>query len=408
MSGESSIDHSDAFLDLILGPDFCPQFDIHIGVNTSVNSLSTDFSFYSDPLEINMEEELEKFFKPDKLESEINIDEQYDLNFEMENLCEGYSNELAVRGQGVNNDIRENEVERENDEQRWHFNVEEEHSYSLSPGNYVRHIQPMPDVTSPLVTKSKMIKISNPNYSTNTRRMEQEITYMGRKIIPIQEKKCWRGVPKSTLLHAEPLAGQIQGIKRFNQHRLSLQPQHHAHNSSRNSRLSPRVNLTKNVLSRYKFNRGVSILKKRLPPIKPKLNIMAAEVFQRHSYEGDQHIVEECKSWVSKEDPVKLMKNEQERRRRGKLAMYREKLRNMLPGARGSDKMATINILEMARDYCLYLQHTVTETDSDLQVEENWNSYLKRRLKELEVLPEKVTGSVEKIAVDKFFESFEF
>jgi len=392
MSGESSIDQADAFLDLILGPDFCPQFDIHVGVNTSATA--TDFSFYSDPQEINMEEELEKFFKPDKLES-INIDDNFDLDFEMDNLCEGSSKEVTVGGgQGVSSDILDNEITR-GIEQRW--KVGEEHSYSMSPWNHVGHIQPMPDITSPVVPKSKMIKLSHPKYPINTRQVDQDVTFMGRRIVPIHEKKFLRGVSKKSLI------GQVQGIKRFNPPR-SIQP--HADNSSRSSRGPPRVNLAHNVQG-YKFNRGVSILKK-LTPIKPKLNITA--VSQRHSYEAeeDQVIVEECNSWVSKEDPVKEMKNEQERRRRGKLAMYREKLRNMMPGARGSDKMATINILEMARDYCLYLQHTVTETESELQVEENWNSYLKRRLEEVEGLPEKVTGSAEKIAVDKFFESFEF
>ena len=63
--------------------------------------------------------------------------------------------------------------------------------------------------------------------------------------------------------------------------------------------------------------------------------------------------------WVTKDDPVKEMKNEQERIRRGELAKYRENVKNMLPQLRELDKVATVTILEVAKVHCLELQNWV-------------------------------------------------
>ena len=63
--------------------------------------------------------------------------------------------------------------------------------------------------------------------------------------------------------------------------------------------------------------------------------------------------------WVSKEDPLKEVKNQQERDRRGQLAMYRENLRKLLPQTQEVEKVATVTVLEMAREYCGKLKHQV-------------------------------------------------
>ena len=63
--------------------------------------------------------------------------------------------------------------------------------------------------------------------------------------------------------------------------------------------------------------------------------------------------------WVTKEDPLKEKKNQLERDRRGELAMYRDKLKKMLPQTQEGEKVATVTVLERTRDYCLFLQQQV-------------------------------------------------
>jgi len=74
------VDQSDALLDHILSPDFCPQFDIHIDINTSLSSQSTDFSFNSDPLEIDIKDELEKVLLPESSRPNFIKEEHCDVN----------------------------------------------------------------------------------------------------------------------------------------------------------------------------------------------------------------------------------------------------------------------------------------------------------------------------------------
>jgi len=73
------VDQSDELLDHILSADFCPQFDVYIDINTSSSSYqSTDFSFSSDPLEIDIKDELEKVLLPGS--SKQHFIEQCDAN----------------------------------------------------------------------------------------------------------------------------------------------------------------------------------------------------------------------------------------------------------------------------------------------------------------------------------------
>jgi len=75
------VDHSDALLDHILSADFCPQFDVYIDINTSSSSSqSTDFSFNSDPLEIDIKDELEKVWIPGSSKQHFIKEEKCDAN----------------------------------------------------------------------------------------------------------------------------------------------------------------------------------------------------------------------------------------------------------------------------------------------------------------------------------------
>jgi len=60
--------------------------------------------------------------------------------------------------------------------------------------------------------------------------------------------------------------------------------------------------------------------------------------------------------WVTREDTVKMKKNEVERRRRLEMAAYREKLRKMLPRTRNIKKAGSVVILQAAQDFSLKLQ----------------------------------------------------
>ena len=109
-----------------------------------------------------------------------------------------------------------------------------------------------------------------------------------------------------------------------------------------------------------KIRRGISILK---PVSLSSVAVMRSpgQVIKENEE------TEEMKSpsgWITKEDPTKEKKNEQERNRRGELAMYRDELRKMLPQTHGVEKVATVTVLEMARDYCVALQHQVGSSAS--------------------------------------------
>jgi len=69
-------------------------------------------------------------------------------------------------------------------------------------------------------------------------------------------------------------------------------------------------------------------------------------------------------------------KNQQERDRRGELAGFRERLRLLMPHTKDVGKLATINILDSAKKYCLLLQSQLKQLKFDLLVEEKKRKFL--------------------------------
>merc|ERR1711942_511982 len=96
------------------------------------------------------------------------------------------------------------------------------------------------------------------------------------------------------------------------------------------------------------------------------------------------------------------------------LTKYRENVKNMLPQIRELDKVATVTILEVAKVHCLELQNWVNETEWEWRLENDWNNFLRNKLRDLitenyhACLLNKRTGSEEKMAIDKLFESSEY
>ena len=64
--------------------------------------------------------------------------------------------------------------------------------------------------------------------------------------------------------------------------------------------------------------------------------------------------------WVTREDPSKMKKNEVERERRLEMAIYRENLRQMLPRTKHTVKVASVVILDAAKEYCEKMQTEVS------------------------------------------------
>ena len=64
--------------------------------------------------------------------------------------------------------------------------------------------------------------------------------------------------------------------------------------------------------------------------------------------------------WVTREDPSKMKKNEVERERRLEMAIYRENLRQILPRTKHTVKVASVVILDAAKDYCEKIQAEVS------------------------------------------------
>jgi hypothetical protein len=62
--------------------------------------------------------------------------------------------------------------------------------------------------------------------------------------------------------------------------------------------------------------------------------------------------------WVTREDPSR-MKNEVERERRLEMAIYRENLRQKLPRTKHTVKVASVVILDAAKEYCEKIQAEV-------------------------------------------------
>jgi len=91
-------------------------------------------------------------------------------------------------------------------------------------------------------------------------------------------------------------------------------------------------------------------------------------------------------SWSAREDPVKMKKNEQERERRLEMAVYRERLRNMLPRTQFVKKVSSAVILQAAKDHCQNLQSQLHILESIKQIEERKQKILTLRLSDVNYL----------------------
>jgi len=87
--------------------------------------------------------------------------------------------------------------------------------------------------------------------------------------------------------------------------------------------------------------------------------------------------------WVTKEDPMKEKRNQLERERRLKLAIYREKLRKMLPRTKEMEKVPTISVLGAAKEYCKTVQMELNKLELTKLDEERKKETLTWRLARL-------------------------
>merc|ERR1719347_2400447 len=85
-------------------------------------------------------------------------------------------------------------------------------------------------------------------------------------------------------------------------------------------------------------------------------------------------------SWRSREDPVKIKKNELEKVRRLEMAVYRENLRIMLPRTKYVKKVSSLVILKAAKDYCEDLQYQLRILEARKRKEESIHTILTWKL----------------------------
>jgi len=399
-------------LDFLLDYDFVPQFNIQPD-RRSINPVSsTDSSCQNDInfMDIDLESELEKFLNEQTEDpSTVTIHHSAAFDFELAELTNNNSRALedCVKEETSSSDIITKADERG-------VKMAEDHDYCIvePPVEYVRHFQPMPNNISP--TPKRMTLTQS---SIEPRTKGKEVVFLGRNIVQFNHHK-----PVHTHGGMKPLSqqikGQVNGIKKI--------PPYTTHSSRLGgvTRLSPTAVLVRNPLARNpqvkqsNSRKGISILK-RLPtlPGQTRINTTAAKMIKKQlsapATLKAQGKLPTKSGWVTKEDPVKDMKNEQERMRRSELAKYRENVKNMLPHIRELDKVATVDILEMAKVYCLQLQNWASETEWERKLEYDWNNFLRTKLRNLiaeedrACLPVKITGSEEKMAIDKLFESYD-
>jgi len=85
-------------------------------------------------------------------------------------------------------------------------------------------------------------------------------------------------------------------------------------------------------------------------------------------------------SWRSREDPVKMKKNELEKVRRLEMAVYRENLRRMLPRTKYVKKVSSLVILKAAKDHCEDLQYQLRILEAKKRKEESIHTILTWKL----------------------------
>jgi len=406
-----SYDHHD--LDFLLDhDDFVPQFNINSGRNIISSEFSTDSSCQNDIslMDIDLESELEKFLNEETEElPSITSNHLAAIDFELEL---NNNNEVPEPEDNVKVEIGSSESITK--EEKSCVKVAQDHDYCIvdivEPAvEYIGHLHLMPDITSPM-SKRRILTQSNVEP-----RMKEKEVISRRKIIKLNQKTVHtQGGMKP---QSQQFKGRVNGIKEIHPYPT------HSSGFGDLTRLSQTAVLVKNPQAKQsKIRKGISILK-GLPggslglSGSTRINAAASKIMKRQLSAPATLQVKRrpqtTSGWVVKEDPVKEMKNEQERIRRSELAKYRENVKNMLPHIRELDKVATVDILEMAKVYCLQLQNWASETEWEWKLEYDWNNFLRTKLQNLiaegerACLPGKITGSEEKIAIDKLFESYE-
>ena len=259
---ESCSDQFESFLDLdILGGDYCPLFDIHDDVDSSANNFSIDPSIKGDPLDINLQEELEKMLKSD---TSMNFDGNFQLGEDVNNN----NLELTVKEELDNHESFLNQIMQGDQEKEGFLPKEEDQSSMNIPRptiKYVRHIQPMPERTSPLPMsnprKRFFCQSNQVSQIFQTGNLEKEVTFMGRSIVPLNHIKKAPG-PGTKGLHLQIPRGKPQGKTRSLLRMTTAEPRLN-HLQIFNAKFAYlKVDVAKNVEeSPLKIRRGISILK---------------------------------------------------------------------------------------------------------------------------------------------------
>jgi len=434
-----SSDQLNSFLDLdMLGQDFCPQFDIHDDTNISVNQLSADSPNNSDALDVDFQDELEKILRVEGSESIFCMDDHFDIDFlssKQDDNNNNHDGEFSVK-------VKENSFD--------HFL---DNTFSSVPSKLTKEVEEERATTQNLVRPTDFPPPSIPKLN-----LEKRATFPGKQMVSLINNKTGQ---RSSNLHLHPLRSQVQG-KMLNPPELKAHSQNPTLGSAITKLQSPGTsdslffakfrNLkpasSKKILVKNpggarlsKVRGGISILKPVSPTSQePSLNITPVKAAQKHSKDARHQIMERKamknqtkkqrilgrlvtlpgaesqvtspSGWVTKEDPLKEVKNQQERDRRGQLAMYREKLRKVLPQTQGVEKVATVTVLEMAREFCGQLRLQVDQLETEQQEEEEKNCLLKRMLGMLTsdqpCLPKMEVSAEEEMTIKTFFERFDF
>jgi len=333
----------------------------------------------------------------------------------------------------------------------------------VRPTEYFGHTQRKPEKTSHLTKQNPMsVLFSQSNDFLPPEipklNLEKRAPFPARQMVSLINDKTGQ---RSSNLPLHPLRSQVQG-KMLNPPELKAHSQNPTLGSAITKLQSPGTsdslffakfrNLkpasSKKILVKNpggarlsKVRGGISILKPVSPTSQePSLNITPVKAAQKHSKDARHQIMERKamknqtkkqrilgrlvtlpgaesqvtspSGWVTKEDPLKEVKNQQERDRRGQLAMYREKLRKVLPQTQGVEKVATVTVLEMAREFCGQLRLQVDQLETEQQEEEEKNCLLKRMLGMLTsdqpCLPKMEVSAEEEMTIKTFFERFDF
>jgi len=406
----SSVSYDHHGLDFLIDHDFVPQFNSNSDGNVISSESSTDSSCQNDIslMDIDLESELEKFLNAETEEpTSITIDHLAAIDFELDVL--NINNEVPQ--DNVKENMNSSESLTKEDERS--VKVAQDHDYCIVEPTVgcLRHLHPTYDKSSPT---SKKMTLTQSNIESHTSTKEKELLILGRNIVNLNQKPLYtQGGMKPQPLQIKGLVNGIRKVHPFPTLSSGLGDV---------TRHSQTAVLVKNPQAKQsKIRKGISILK-GLPGGSlglsglTRMNTAAVRIIKRQLSTPATFQVKGkplTRSWVSKEDPVKEMKNEQERMRRSELAQYRENVKNMLPHISELDKVATVDILEMAKVYCLQLQNWASETEWEWKLEHDWNNFLRTKLQNLiaegdrACLPGKITGSEEKIAIDKLFESYE-